>query len=84
MPGTWTGMNAQAAKIEYSTDYRTQNIKDVFGWPVVLDGTGVIIAFADTGVSRATETADSLSVAGGYDGFTRTVGNHDPTVTADG
>ena len=82
--GSWTGVNFQAAKIQTSMEYSGQNLQDMFGWSSVVNGDGVIIAFADTGVSHEAEAEYAISVAGGYDGFTGTVGNPEPTVTAEG
>ncbi|KUG14884.1 hypothetical protein ASZ90_015461 [hydrocarbon metagenome] len=81
-PGIWTQANAQAAKIEAGF-YTPQTLQDRYQWRGLLNGTGVIIAFADTGVSTATETMYGISVAGGYDGFTSAAGNPQPTVTDD-
>jgi CheY-like chemotaxis protein len=59
----WLDDNFRASKVETSATYRPNTLQDAFGWPVVRNGSGINIAFLDTG---ANPTYDPY-VTHGYD-----------------
>lgn len=75
----WTGDNFKAVKVQTSTDYGTNTLQGSFGWSGTLNGSGVGIAFLDTGVDNSSYTT---AYTYGYNAITDTVENptHDPVV----
>ena len=55
----WLGDNYRAAKVQKSTTYGTNTLEGIFGWPTTLNGSGVGIAFLDTGVDNSYPTAQA-------------------------
>jgi len=79
LPEKWLGDNLRAALVEASGAYSPSTLADGFGWPATLNGTGVGIAFLDTGVGPAYDG----SVTHGYNALTDTLGNPPPDPAVD-
>lgn len=77
-PGKWLGDNARAAKVQASGDYSPNTLGDGFGWSATLDGSGVGIAFLDSGAGPAYDA----SVTHGYNALTDVEGNPPPNPAA--
>ena len=68
---SWLGGNYRAAKVQTSGDYSPNTLQDAFGWSGTLNGSGINIAFLDTGVGAAYNG----NYVYGYNAITDTVEN---------
>ncbi|MCK8603947.1 S8 family serine peptidase [Desulfoferrobacter suflitae] len=73
----WLADNYRATKVQNSAFYGTSTLEGMFGWPATLNGSGVGIAFLDTGVDN------SFATAHGYNGLTNTEENPAPDPVVD-
>ncbi len=73
----WLGDNYRAVRVQNSATYGTNTLEGMFGWPTTLNGSGVGIAFLDTGVDN------SYTTAHGYNALTNTVEDPAPDPVVD-